>query len=77
MSYIYNSSHSTKDQKYINLYNNHFSYVTNIDKLAKFYKCDTCGSNFRDNFNLKQHNETNLCVTGTKNTFEFKDKIWT
>jgi len=77
MSYIYKSSHSTKDQKYFNLYNNHFSYVTNIDKLAKLYKCDNCGSTFRDNHNLKQHEKTYSCVQGVKNTFEFKDKIWT
>jgi len=77
MSYIYKSSHSAKEQKYIYLYNNHFSYVTNIDKLAKLYCCKNCGSNFRDNFNLDKHNKTNLCVPAIKNTFEIKDKIWT
>jgi len=77
MSYNYKSPYSTKEQKYINLCNNHFSYVTNIDKLAKLYNCDNCGSNFRDNFNLKKHNETNLCKSGTENAFEIKDKIWT
>jgi len=47
MSYIYKSSLSTKEQKYINSFNNHFSYVTNIDKLAKLNCCKNCGFNFR------------------------------
>jgi len=77
ISYIHKSSHIDKIQKYINLYNNHFSYITNINKLAKIYKCIKCGSTFRDNNNLKIHENSSICTFGTKNTFEFKDKIWT
>jgi len=77
ISYIHKSSHISKIQNYINLYNNHFSYITNIDKLAKLYKCDKCGSTFRDNNNFRIHENSNLCTSGCKNTFEFKDKIWT
>jgi len=74
IKYIYKSPHSTKVQKYINLYEHHFSYITDIDKLGKLYICDICASKFRDNFNLTKHNES--CKLGTKNTFESKDTIW-
>jgi len=77
ISYIHKSSHIDKQQKYNNLCNNHFSYITNINKLAKLYKCDKCGSTFRDNNNFKIHENSNICTSGTKNTFEFKDKILT
>jgi len=62
-------------QKYINLYEYHFSYITDIDKLAKIYICSNCGGKFRDNDKLTQHN--NSCKSGTINTFEYEDKIWT
>jgi len=76
MRYIYRSAHSTKNQTYINLYNNHFSYVNDINKLAKLYCCENCGANFRDSFNLdKQHKDT--CKPATKSIFEPKDTIWT
>jgi len=77
LSYNHKSPHIDKQQKYINLYNNHFSYITNINKLAKLYKCDKCGSTFRDNNNLRIHDNSNICTSGCENTFEFKDKIWT
>jgi len=75
IKYIYKSPHSTKLQKYINLFENHFSYITVIDKLGKLYICTNCGSKFRDRFNLdEQHKDT--CKLGTKNTFESKYTIW-
>jgi len=73
MSFIHKSSHITKEQKYINLYNNHFSYVTNIDKLAKLYCIKNCGSNFRDN--LIQINMKRLIYVNQKLKIPLKLKI--
>jgi len=62
-------------QKYINLFEYHFSYLTDISKLAKLYVCNNCGSKFRDTPKLTRHGET--CKLGTINTFESEDIIWT
>jgi len=48
IKYLYKSKYPDKLQKYINLYEYHFSYITDIDKLAKMYICSNCGSKFRD-----------------------------
>jgi len=58
------------DESWISL-----SYITDIDKLAKMYICNNCAAKFRDNEKLTRHNNT--CESGTVNTFEYDDKIWT
>jgi len=73
IKYVYRSKYPNKLQKYINLYEYHFSYITDIDKLAKMYICSNCATKFRDNDKLTQHN--NICKSGTVNTFEYEDKI--
>jgi len=75
IKYVYKSKYSDKSQKYINLFEYHFSYITDIDKLAKLYICANCASKFRDNDKLAQH--SNICKAATINTFEYEDKIWT
>jgi len=74
IKYLYKSKYPNKSQKYINLYEYHFSYKTDIDKLAKLYICNNCAAKFRDNKNLTQHNNT--CKFSTILTFDYKDKIW-
>jgi len=77
IKYLYRSKYPDKLQKYINLYEYHFSYITDIDTLAKIYICNTCASKFRDNDKVKLIQHNNTCKTGTVNTFEYEDKIWT
>jgi len=55
IKYIHKSKYPNKLQKYINLYEYHFRYITDIDKLAKLYICNNCSANFRNN---KKFNST-------------------
>ena len=41
----------TRTPIYFNLYLDHFSYIPNLDKLAKMYICNRCSSKFDNNFN--------------------------
>ncbi|HLX53642.1 MAG TPA: hypothetical protein VKR58_06860, partial [Aquella sp.] len=43
---------------YLNLYFDHFSYIGNLEKLAKMYVCNRCSSKFGDNFHLSRHMNT-------------------
>jgi len=63
IKYVYRSKYQNKLQKYINLFEYHFSYITDIDKLAKMYVCNNCASKFRCIQNLTQHN--NVCKAAT------------
>src|SRR5207245_2377301 len=38
-----------KPPKYMNLFEDHFSYVTDLTKLAKSYACDKCNKHFKNN----------------------------
>jgi hypothetical protein len=55
---------------YLNLYENHFSGITNIKKLSGNFICKSCGSKFRDSVNMKKHScvekATDLFVKGGK-----------
>jgi len=74
IKYIYKSKYPDKIHHYVNLHEYHFSYITDIDKLAKLYICGNCASRFNDNKTLAQHN--NICKAGTINTFNYDDEIW-
>ena len=55
-TYIRRSNQNeTKPPKYINLYENHFSYLTDVMKLARSYVCEKCGSRFKRNSELEIH----------------------
>src|SRR5271157_145028 len=47
----------TRTSIYFNLYSEHFSYIPNLEKLAKMYICNRCSSKFDNNFNLTRHIE--------------------
>src|SRR5271166_1627333 len=47
----------TRTPIYLNLYLDHFSYIPNLEKLAKMYICNRCSSKFDNNFNLTRHIE--------------------
>ena len=59
---------------YLNLYLDHFSYITNLTKLAKLYLCARCSHKFRDNHDLQRHIET--CTLEQEDTFNKFPKIW-
>jgi hypothetical protein len=58
---------STRTSIYLNLYLDHFSYVPNLDKLAKKYVCNRCSAKFDNNFNLARHIDT--CSLEQQDTF--------
>ena len=41
---------------YLNLYQNHFSYIKDIKKYAKSYCCSRCGTYWKDGFKLRWPN---------------------
>jgi hypothetical protein len=59
---------------YINLYMNHFSFIPNLEKLAKMYICNRCGAKCRDNSNLMRHIEK--CTLKQQDTFEKCPKVY-
>ena len=54
---------------YLNLYQNHLSWVKNFRCYARKYKCNSCGRMFPTNRELKRHHTTN-CSRLTKKTFK-------
>ena len=61
---------SLNDQRkpiYLNLYSNHFSYITDLKKLAKMYICNRCSSKHRNNGDLQRHIDT--CKVEQKDKF--------
>ena len=52
---------------YLNLYLDHFSYITSLEKLSKMYVCDKCSCKFRNNTNLTRH--LDICELEQKDTF--------
>src|SRR5271156_1668008 len=59
---------------YLNLYLDHFSYITNLEKLAKMYVCNRCGAKFDNNFNLERH--INTCNLEQEDTFVTYPEIY-
>ena len=55
VSLIYNSLSDNNDIMYLNLYDNHFNYITNFEKLVKRFQCDKCLKLFKRQSNLKRH----------------------
>ena len=67
VSLIYNSLNNNTDVMYLNMYDNHFSYITNFEKLVKKFQCDKCLKLFKRQWNLRRH-YTN-CYDRTKYSF--------
>ena len=63
-----------KIPKYLNLYENHFSVVTDLFKLAKSYVCDKCGNRFEMQKHLDQHSIR--CNIEQNDTFNKRSDIW-
>ena len=65
-----------KDRKkiYINLYMDHFSYISNLTKLIKKYICETCGRKFKNDYDLVKHQE--ICSTEQIDVFAKYPQIY-
>ena len=67
VSLLYNSLSNNTDVIYLNMYDNHFSYITNFEKLVKRFQCDKCLKLFKRQWNLKRHYSN--CYDRTKYSF--------
>ena len=75
IKYIIKSKfNDTKESKYLNLYDNHLSVVTDLLKLASSYICSNCGYRFPDNAHLDRHSKT--CKIEHTDSFNAKSDIW-
>src|SRR5208282_5049934 len=73
--YIRKSNHNeSKPARYINLYENHFSYIIDIMKYTKSYICTKCDSRFKRNEELVIH--SSRCNPNEKESFEKYDSLW-
>jgi hypothetical protein len=59
---------------YLNLYLNHFSYITDFQKLAKVYLCTKCDTKCRNNYEMLLHLET--CTIKQEDKFLNRPKLW-
>jgi len=56
IEYVKKSNYnSTRKPKYINLYQNHFSYITDFEKLGKIFTCSVCGYKARYPSEVNRH----------------------
>lgn len=68
VEYVRKSSYnSNRTVIYLNLYSDHFSYITSLEKLCKMYVCHRCSGKFRDNYNLVRHIDS--CKLEQEDTF--------
>lgn len=75
IEYIYKSNITDRPAVYFNLYQAHFSFITDIIKLAKAYACHICGAKFRNLYDLNKH--SGKCKEESTDTFQKTDTIWT
>ena len=64
---VYNSLSSFSDKMYLNLHDNHLSYITNFKSFAKKFQCDKCKKLFKREWSLKRH--CSSCFHRTNYTF--------
>lgn len=64
----------TRTPKYLNLHENHLSYVTDLFKLVKAYVCGKCGYRFEMPKHLEQHESK--CNVQQNDSFNNKPEIW-
>ncbi|UMM32809.1 hypothetical protein L5515_006485 [Caenorhabditis briggsae] len=75
ISYVRKSSYNASRKPiYLNLYFDHFSYITDLSKLSSIFMCQRCGSKFKDNFNLDRHHET--CTLTQEDVFCKHPTLW-
>ena len=55
---IYRSICHYKDTMYLNLYENHFSYICDMTKYTHSYQCSRCGKYWKTGFQLNRHEKT-------------------
>ena len=67
VSHIYETMSEYQSKMYLNVFQNHFSYITNFDQFAKKFQCDKCGKIFKRLWNMKTHYKT--CYDRTKYIF--------
>ena len=67
LNILYLSPFNFKNPMYVNLYINHFSYITDFRQFAQKFKCPDCNRIFDRSDNLKQHMKT--CSTGVKEIY--------
>ncbi|ULT87159.1 hypothetical protein L3Y34_006741 [Caenorhabditis briggsae] len=73
--YIRKSSfNDSRKPIYLNLYLNHFSYITDFSKLSSIFLCQRCGKKFGDNANLDRHYET--CALTQEDVFCKYPSLW-
>ena len=65
-SLIYRSLKQDKIM-YLNLHENHFSYVIDFSKYSRSYRCSSCGKIWSHHGNFKRH--INVCDVSTKEVF--------
>ena len=64
---LYRSPQSYDDTMYLNLFDNHFSYITNIDAYCRRFKCTYCGMLFSKRWCLTRHQKS--CSAKSKSRF--------
>ena len=75
ISYIRKSSfNETRIPIYLNLYLDHFSYITDLQQLAKVYLCKRCSMKFRNNYDMQRHFDS--CTLEQKDVFNKFPKLW-
>jgi len=62
----------TKTLQYLNLYQNHFSYITNCKKLSKIFTCSKCGYKASYPSRINMH----VCIKETVDYFEKYNILW-
>ena len=67
LSLIFESLSQDTNIMYLNIYQDHLSYVTNFKKFAKKYECLKCSKIFIKLWNLKRH--ITVCYDRTKYIF--------
>ena len=66
---IFDSMSLKSDIVYMNVYQNHLSYITNFNQFLKKFECAKCSKLFKREWNLKRHSKncferTNLVFPG-------------
>ena len=64
---VYETMSQNSSKMYLNVYHNHYSYITNFSKYAKKFQCEKCSKIFKKIWHLKRH--TSQCYERTKYIF--------
>ena len=64
---IFDSINDNKEVMYLNIFDDHLSYITALKKFIKKYQCEKCSKMFKNEWNLKRHYGS--CYERTKYIF--------